>query len=87
MEERDNKAEEKESSKEDNPLEKKEETVTTGQAQEDNTDVKKTFGNIDKKVFRDTITIFKKLSSRRGNNGVSRYPRYQKIFWLTEKFN
>ena len=24
---------------------------------------------------------------RRGNNGVSRYPRYQKTFWLTENFN
>jgi len=24
---------------------------------------------------------------RRGNNGVSQYPRYQKIFWLTENFN
>ena len=23
---------------------------------------------------------------RRGNNGISWYPRYQKIFWLTEKF-
>ena len=23
--------------------------------------------------------------SRRGNNGVSWYPRYQKIFWLTDK--
>ena len=25
--------------------------------------------------------------SRRGNNGVSWYPRYQKIFWLKENFN
>ena len=24
---------------------------------------------------------------RPGNNGVSRYPSYQKIFWLTENFN
>ena len=24
---------------------------------------------------------------RRRNNGVSRYPRYQKIFWLTENFD
>ena len=25
--------------------------------------------------------------SRRGNNGVSRYPRYQKVFGLTENFD
>ena len=24
---------------------------------------------------------------RRGNNGVSRYPRYQTILWLTENLN
>ena len=25
--------------------------------------------------------------NRRGDNGVSRYPRYQKMFWLTENVN
>ena len=33
------------------------------------------------------ITFFKPSLIRRGNNGVSWYPRYQQIFWLTENFD
>ena len=30
---------------------------------------------------------YSEYSARRGNNGASRYPRYQKTFGLTEKFD
>ena len=31
--------------------------------------------------------INRKPTTRHGNDGVSQYPRYQKIFWLTVNFN
>ena len=33
---------------------------------------------------RKEFNFQKLLHARRGNNGVSQYPRYQKIFWITE---
>ena len=54
----------------------------------------KTFENRDMRVMKVSLhhlfylgTSCAVTVSRRGNNGVSRYPRYQKIFELTENFD
>ena len=54
--------EEEETSKEDTTLEKEEGIVTSDLTEEDSTAMKKTFGSIDSKAFRDNIMKFKKMS-------------------------
>ena len=37
--------------------------------------------------WKKEILCFGMGNKKRGNNGVSRNPSYQKFFWLTENFN